>query len=182
MRRDVKVHLAAAKHGSGKRAVILMTLTALLVMIFAAGCAKTPPTERPAVDLQTAKSTTMETERDMIGIIAPEDIVEIKQNETSSLLGCSDGEYAWTGQIVAHLQDGVDGPAYVQKIKEAWSQKGDWNVAQRTTAQGVTVVDISNAAGYSHGVDYSEKHHVVRIMSFSPCVILDPPYEYGTEY
>ena len=151
-------------------------------MLLTSGCFPSQEAEKPAADLRTAKSTTMGNEREIIAVIAPEDIVEVKQNETSSLLGCSDGEYTWTGQIAAYLQDGVDGPAYVQKIKKTWTDKGNWDVAERTTAQGMTVVDIANAAGYSHGIDYSEKHHLVRVMSFSPCFTMDPPYQYGNEY
>ncbi|MHA7177260.1 hypothetical protein ACX80D_11440 [Arthrobacter sp. Sr24] len=41
----------------------------------------------------------------------------------------------------------------MQKIGEAWSGKGDWIVAERTMAEDETVVDITNDAGYSHGVD-----------------------------
>lgn len=63
------------------------------------------------------------------------------------------GEYTCTGQIFGTLATGADGPGYLQKIGEAWSGKGDWIVAERTMAEGETVVDITNDAGYSHGVD-----------------------------
>lgn len=166
----------------GRSGVVVLLLLSLLVTFLAAGCAKTQQPERPAVDLQTAKSTTMANERDMVAVIAPENIVETKQNQVSNLLGCSGGEYSWTGQINVLLVPGTDGPGYVQKIKEAWTGKDDWNVAERSTAQGEAVVDITNDAGYSHGVDFSAEHNAVRVMSFSPCFTMDPPYEYGKEY
>ncbi|WP_146073251.1 hypothetical protein [Arthrobacter sp. N199823] len=166
----------------GRSGVTFLALLSLLVMLLAAGCAKTQEPEVPAVDLQIAKSTTMANERDMISVIATGDIVETNQNEVSNLLACSDGEYSWTGQINVFLMPGADGLGYVQKIKDAWSGKGDWNVAERTTAQGETVVDITNDAGYSHGVDFSAGHNTIRVMSFSPCFTMDPPYEYGNEY
>ena len=166
----------------GRSGVTFLALLSLLVMLLAAGCAKTQEAEVAAVDLQTAKSTTMANERDIVAVIAPEDTVETKQNDVSNLLACSDGEYLWTGQINVFLVPGADGPGYVQKIKDAWSGKGDWNVTERTTAQGEAVVDITNHAGYSHGVDFSAKHNIIRVMSFSPCFTMDPPYEYGNEY
>ena len=166
----------------GRSGVTFLALLSLLVMLLAAGCAKTQQLERPAVDLQTAKSTTMANERDIVAVIAPEDTGETKQNDASNLLACSDGEYSWTGQINVILVPGADGPGYVQKIKDAWSGKGGWNVAERTTAQGETVVDITNDAGYSHGVDFSAENKTIRVMSFSPCFTMDPPYEYGNEY
>lgn len=166
----------------GRSGILILLLLSLLVMLLAAGCAKPQQLERPAVDLQTAKSTTMANERDMVAVIAPGDIAETKQNQVSNLLSCSDGGHSWTGQINAILVPGADGPGYVQKIKEAWTGKGGWTVAERTTAQGETVVDIANDAGYSHGVDFSQKYNAIRVMSFSPCFTMDPPYEYGTEY
>ena len=166
----------------GGPGVVILLLVSVLVLLTAAGCATTQQTERPAVDLQTAKSTTMANERDMVAVIAPEDIVGTQQNKVSNLLGCSDGGHSWTGQITVTLVPGADGDGYVRAIKDAWTGRDGWTVSQRTTAENEPVVDITNAAGYSHGLDFSKKHNAVRVMSFSPCFTLDPPYEYGNEY
>jgi len=111
---------APALRFPGHPAVALTFLLSLLVMLFAAGCAMGPKPESPALDLHTAKSTTMANERDMIAIIPAGDIVETKQNQVSNLLGCSGGRHLWTGQINVFLAPGADGPGYVQKIKAAW--------------------------------------------------------------
>ncbi len=140
------------------------------------------PHGQPVVDLHTATTTTMANERDMVAVIAPEDTVGTQQNKVSHLLGCNDGGHSWTGQITVTLVPGVDGDGYVQAIKEEWTGRDSWTVSQRTTAENETVIDITNAAGYSHGVDFSKKHYAVRVMSFSPCFTLDPHYEYGNEY
>lgn len=164
------------------QAVSVAFLVAFLVALLASGCSMTQPTERPDVDLQTAKSATMANEREMVALIDDEDIVDTKQNQTSALLDCSDGRHLWTGQIYVTLAAGADGPGYVQKIKMTWTGRDGWTVTQRTTAQGQEVVDINSDAGYNHALDYSEKNNAVRIMSFSPCFTMDPPYEYGNDY
>lgn len=178
---SARVRSSSVRSGRGQ-AMLWSVLSALLLMLLVSGCSPNQKTEKVAVDYPTAKSQTMANERAMAAVIAPEDIVETKQNQVSSLLGCSDGGHLWTGQIFVTLAPGADGPGYLQKIEEAWTGKDDWSVAERTTAQGQAVVDITNDAGYNHGVDYSEKRHAIRIMSFSPCFILDPPYEYDTKY
>lgn len=157
-------------------------VSAFLLALLTSGCAPAREAEGPAMTLETAKSRTMANERDMIAIIAAEDLSDVKQNKVSNLLSCSNGEHLWTGQINAILAPGADGPAYVQAIGEAWADKDDWTVTQRTTAMGAEVIDITNPAGYNHGVDYSVKLNTVRIMSFSPCFSMDPPYEYSVEY
>ncbi len=172
----------AVSYRWGVRTLIPLLLAALLVVLATAGCSQSQQPERTAVDLQTAKTTTMANERELIAVIAPEDIVDVKQNETSSLLGCSDGGHLWTGQIYVTLAPGADGPGYMQKIMDTWAAKDGWNVSERTTDQGQEVADITNEAGYNHGLDYSGKSNAIRVMSFSPCFTMDPPYEYGTKY
>ncbi len=157
-------------------------ITVVLATLLTSGCSLNRESERPVVTLQSAKSATMANERDMAAVIAPEDIVDVKQNQGSHLLQCSNGERTWTGKISIQLAPGADGPSYVQAIGHAWMDKDDWTVIRRTTALGQDVVDITNPAGYTHGVDYSSKFNQVRVMSFSPCFAMDPPYEYGLEY
>ena len=47
---------------------------------------------------------------------------------------------------------------------------------------GDLVVDLRRDAGYHHAADYSTENNAIRIMSFSPCFTMGPPYEYGNEY
>ncbi|WP_129587131.1 hypothetical protein [Arthrobacter alpinus] len=166
----------------GRCGVTFLILLSLLVILLAAGCAKTQEPEMADLDLKTAKSTTMANERDMISVIEPEDIVEVDQKDESSLLRCSDGRHLWTGRIHVALVPGADGAGYVQVIKEAWTGKDGWKLTERTTAQGQEVVDILNDDGYNHGIGYSENDNAIRITSFSPCFTMDPPYEYGNKY
>lgn len=177
-----KTAAGRATAARSRRPWMSLLLAALLVVLATAGCSQSQQPERTAVDLQTAKTTTMANERELIAVIAPEDIADVKQNETSSLLGCSDGGHLWTGQIYVTLAPGVDGPGYMQKIMDTWAAKDGWNVKERTTDQGQRVADITNEAGYNHGLDYSAKSNAIRVMSFSPCFTMDPPYQVGTKY
>lgn len=88
-------------------------------VILLAGCsAVDSKTEEKSVTWQQAKRDAQAMEREIVGLIPPDDVLNVDQHETGTLFSCDDTQHQWLGRTSVTLQPGADVERTVKKMEQ----------------------------------------------------------------
>ena len=162
----------AAKYG------LAGTLAVTLVL---ASCGQAGKGTDMEITLESAKSSVMSAEREILALLPGEAVRSTFTHDTSSLMSCDGDRKKWVGDAVAELAAGVDRNGFLDKVSETMRGREGWKVSEDKTARGDRSIGLLHEDGTHLMVAFEETPESLRVAGYSACFDF-PQYEYGEEY
>lgn len=157
--------------------VLLAGLTSML-----SGCIGVVGGVDRDLSLPGAKAYTQSMEREIVEAIPSHLVTSVAQMETGSFLRCmADRGYQWAGGLTAQTQPGVDSDELLKPIEQHFETRDDVVVTRRSEEED-SLVDIAGHHDSFWILRYDPERAEVRVVSFSPCILLPEDVWPGDEY
>lgn len=125
-------------------------------------------TASPDVSIAAAKSATKKAELKLIGLIPSEQVDAVDQQQSGSLLSCSDATYQWAGHTTVALTSGVDSKRLTNALDDAAESDG-FTVTRDTAIDGYARLTARTADGISLLIGARGDGTEMQLSSFSAC-------------
>lgn len=134
-----------------------------------------------SITLEEAKTKVLSLQHRIIGMVPKDRVIDVFENDTSSLMPCDGDAKKWAGTGQVELHPGMDRPSFLDEVRKVVSEEPGWTAKDRTDGQGERTVDLLHEDGTHLIVGFWDSPESLQIDSFSACFEF-PEYEYGEKY
>ncbi|MBF9337216.1 hypothetical protein G3N30_13645 [Microbacterium lacticum] len=131
---------------------------------------------------QQAKESTQAIEREILGLVPAQDVVDTSQNSSGVLLTCAEkGAVRWTGGAHADLADGANLAGILELVRKDFAGRAGFSTQVRADGPD-QVLDITYSDGSIWIVGPMKRGAVLSIVSGSACFPKPDDVRPGEQY
>lgn len=160
----------------------LRTATAISLAVGLASCGPVKANEQmSSITLEEAKTKVLSLQHRIIGMVPKELVIDVFENDTSSLMPCDGDAKKWAGTGQVELHPGMDRQGFLDEVRSIVSGEPGWTAKDRTDGEGEHAVDLLHEDGTHLIVGFWNNPESLQVDSFSACFEF-PQYQYGEKY
>lgn len=134
------------------------------------------------LSLPAAKEYTQSMEREIVEAIPSALVQSVDQMKTGTFFRCTAGRgYQWAGGLTAETPSGIDPAELLDPIEKHFASRQDVTVTRRIDDED-SLLDVAAHHDSFWILRYDPEQAEIRLVSFSPCVLLPADVWPGDEY